>query len=60
MDININISYGEESVHNFAFIKALLIKYSIEELNMSYSQKEELRKQVLKELARIKKSGKQS
>ena len=50
MDININLQYGEESIHNIAFIKALLIKHNIEELNINYNQKEELRKQVLKEL----------
>lgn len=60
MGININISYGEESVHNLAFIKALLIKYNIEKLNISYSQKEELIKQALKELEKLEKSEKQS
>ena len=53
MEINVNISYGEESIHNLAFIKALLIKHNIEKLNISYSQKEELRKKVLKELERL-------
>lgn len=50
MDININLSYGEESVNNLAFIKALLIKLDIEKLNINYKQKEKLRKQILKEL----------
>ena len=36
MDININFSYGEESVHNLAFINALFIKFNIEKLNISY------------------------
>lgn len=39
MDININLSYGEESIHNLAFIKALFIKHNIESLNISYSKK---------------------
>lgn len=52
MDININLSYGEESVNNLAFIKALLIKLDIEKLNINYKQKEKLRKQILKELER--------
>lgn len=50
MDININLFYGEESIHNLAFIKALFIKRNIESLNISYSQKEILLKQILKEL----------
>lgn len=50
MDINIDLTFGEESIHNLAFIKALLIKHNIEKLNISYTQKEELRKQTLKEL----------
>lgn len=52
MDININFSYGEDSIHNLAFIKALLIKQFIENLNVTYSHKEELRKEILKELER--------
>lgn len=60
MDININLSYGEESIHNLAFIKALFIKYNIECLNINYSQKEILRKQILKELERLEMTGKQS
>lgn len=50
MDININFSYGEESVHNLAFINALFINFNIEKLNISYRRKEELRKKILKEL----------
>ena len=50
MTININISYGEESIHNLAFFKALFIKLNIETLNISYEQKETIRKHVLKEL----------
>ena len=52
MDININFSYGEESVHNLAFINALFIKFNIEKLNISYRKKEELREKILKELER--------
>lgn len=60
MDININLSYGEESIHNLAFIKALFIKRNIDSLNISYNQKEILRKQILKELKRLEITGKQS
>jgi len=60
MDINLNLSLGEESIHNLAFIKAALIKYNIEKLNISYKQKEEIRKQILKELERLAMREKQS
>lgn len=52
MDINIKITYGEESLHNFAFVKALLIKNSIENLHINYKQKEELRKEVIRILSK--------
>lgn len=58
MDININLSYGEESIHNLAFIKALFIKHNIEVLNINYNQKEALKKQILKELERLEITGK--
>lgn len=50
MDINIKISYEEESIHNLAFIKALLIKFNIEKLDISYKEKEELKKQILQQI----------
>lgn len=53
MDIKINLSYGEESIHNLAFVKALFIKHNIESLSISYEQKEILQKQVLNELERL-------
>ena len=58
MDININLSYGKESIHNLAFIKALFIKHNIEVLNINYNQKEALKKQILKELERLEITGK--
>jgi len=57
MDIKINLSYGEESIHNLAFIKALFIKHDIESLNISYDQKETLRKQILKDIERLAITG---
>lgn len=60
MDININLSYGEDSILNLAFIKALFIKHNIENLNINYDQKETLRKQILKELEILAMTGKQS
>lgn len=50
MKIDINLSYGEETIHNIAFIKALFIKYNIEQLDMSYTGKEKVKKQIQKEL----------
>ena len=52
MDINIKITYGEGSLHNLAFVKALLIKNSIENLHINYKQKEELRKEVIRILSK--------
>ena len=60
MDIKINLSYGEESIHNLAFIKALFIKHNIESLNISYDQKETLQKQILKDIERLAITGQQS
>ena len=52
MDININLFYGDESIHNLAFIRASFIKF-----NISYKQKEQLEKQILKELERREKQS---
>lgn len=53
MDINIKISLGEQSIHNLAFVKALLIKYEIEKLNISHSQKLEIKKDILNAMKRL-------
>lgn len=50
MEIIINSSTNEKSMKNIAFIRALLIKYSIENLGISYAQKEQLRKKILEYL----------
>ena len=50
MEIIINSSTNEKSTKNIAFIRALLIKYSIENLGISYAQKEQLRKKILEYL----------
>lgn len=54
MDINVDISYGDESINNIAFIKALLIKLSIENLDINYDQKQYIKKEILKELEKRK------
>lgn len=50
MDINVKFSYGDQSICNLAFIKAILIKINIEKLNISYKQKEELLKEIINNL----------
>lgn len=54
--MEININFSEECIHNLAFTRALLIKCSIEKLNIDYHQKEKLKKQILKELKETWKS----
>ena len=50
MNIEINYPENKEHIRNFAFIKALMIKLTIEELNISYEEKETLRVEILKYL----------
>lgn len=50
MDLYINLIYDENSIHNIAFIKALLIKFYIESLDINYNKKVELKNMVLCEL----------
>lgn len=52
MDININFSYGDEAISNLAFVKALLIKHQIEKLDVDHDEKERVKKEILKELAK--------
>ena len=55
MNININLFYGDESIHNLAFIRASFIKFNIERLDISYKQKEQLKKDAqTREDARLK------
>ena len=48
-----NFSFEGESLDNIAFIKALLIKRSIENLNINYTQKQYIKKEVLRELKKF-------
>lgn len=50
MNLEINFSEDENCKQNVAFVKALLIKFAIEILDVSYEQKEELKRKVLNEL----------
>lgn len=47
MNIKINYPEGNEHIKNLAFIKALLIKCSIENLDMNTKEKEELKDKIL-------------
>lgn len=48
--IIINLSINENSKKDLAFIRALLIKYSIENLKISFAQKKQLREEILEYL----------
>lgn len=47
MEIKINFPENNSYIENFAFIKAMMIKKTIEDLNISYEEKQRLRKEVL-------------
>ncbi len=46
MQIKINIENNKEYIHNLAFIKALLIKESIEKLDISYEEKIQIKDEI--------------
>ena len=50
MQIKINIENNKEYIHNLAFIKALLIKESIENLDISYEEKIQVKNEILEYL----------
>lgn len=50
MDIQLNFPKDNSHISNLAFVRALLIKCTIEKLDISYSEKEEIRKKVLEYL----------
>lgn len=50
MEIKINLQENSSHISNLAFMKALVIKQAIEELNVSYEEKGRLRKEVLEYL----------
>lgn len=47
MNIKINYPEGNEHIKNLAFIKALLIKCSIENLDINTKEKEKLKDKIL-------------
>lgn len=50
MEIKLNLPKNDDYISNLAFIKALLIKNTIEQLNISYEEKVSIKKEVLKNL----------
>ena len=52
MQIKIKIKYNKNYIHNLAFIKALLINDTIENLNISYEEKVEIKNEILEYLKR--------
>ena len=49
MNIRIN-NINEDDIENIAFIKAMLIKRCIEDLDISYKDKEKLKNEILEYL----------
>ncbi|MCI8760744.1 MAG: hypothetical protein HFJ34_06525 [Clostridia bacterium] len=50
MQIKINTENNKEYIHNLAFIKAILIKVSIEKLDISYEEKIQVKNEILEYL----------
>lgn len=50
MQIKINFSKDDVHINNLAFVKALMIKNIIENLSLTYDEKEKLRKEILEYL----------
>lgn len=50
MQIQFNFPENNNYINNLAFIKALMIKKSIEDLDISYEEKEQIKKEILETL----------
>jgi len=50
MQIQFNFPENNNYISNLAFIKALMIKKSIEDLDISYEEKEKIKKEILETL----------
>ena len=50
MQIKINMENNKEYIHNLAFVKALLIKESIENLGISHEEKVKIKNEILEYL----------
>lgn len=47
MEIKLNFPDNDNYISNLAFVRALMIKKSIENLDISYEEKEQLRRDIL-------------
>lgn len=50
MQIQLNCPESDNYISNLAFIRALMIKKSIEDLDISYKEKEQLKNEILETL----------
>lgn len=50
MEIKINLPKDNIHIKNLAFVRALLIRDTIENLNVSYQEKEKLKNEILEYL----------
>lgn len=50
MQIQLNLPESDNYISNLAFIRALMIKKSIEDLDISYKEKELLKNEILETL----------
>ena len=50
MQIKINLPENKNYIHNLAFVKAIMIKKTIESLNISDENKEKIRTEILEYL----------
>lgn len=50
MEIKINLPKDNIHIKNLAFVRALLIRDTIESLNVSYQEKEKLKNEILEYL----------
>lgn len=50
MDIKLNFPENNGHISNLAFIRALLIKCTIERLDVTYEEKEKIKKEILEYL----------
>lgn len=50
MEIKINIPENNSHINNFAYVKAFLINKTIEALDISYNEKEKVKKEILEYL----------
>ena len=57
MEIKIKVNFPEDDsyIYNIAYIKAMFIRDTIEQLDINYEEKENLRKEILEHLKKLDK-----